>query len=110
MISDKLPNLDINPRSVEGTQRVLVEYILKLKDALEFILNDIGIDNLSKDVIDVLRKVDNSLSRIDEENGENIQQLNSKTVSDVINSDALKNEILSYRVDLSTGKLYKEGE
>jgi hypothetical protein len=89
---------------------VIVEYILKLKESLEFILNDIGIDNLSKDVIDVLRKVDNSLSRIDEENGENIQQLNSKTVSDVVNSDALKNEILSYRVDLSTGKLYKEGE
>lgn len=71
--------------SQEEQIKNLYNYLFQLKETLEFVLTDIGIDNLSADLRKRLDKLSNVPSNV---------QVASKgaSVEDVINSQEFKNE------------------
>lgn len=47
---DRLPFPDVNAHTTEEKVAQLVDYLIRFKEELEFILSDIGVENLSADL------------------------------------------------------------
>ena len=108
---DVLPYPNITGNTLEEKLLQINNYLIQFKETLEFILGDIGIDNLSQEVIDRLNGLSTNESTAVA--SDEIQQIASKTlsVSDVVNSElfksAVKGEIskIEFSVNYDTGYL-----
>lgn len=63
-------------------------YLIQLKETLEFALTNISSENLSQELIDKMNSLGADIQKMDETNTEQIQSVSSRmlTVSDVLNS------------------------
>lgn len=89
---DMLPFPNINSKTPEEQIVQINNYLIQFKETLEFILGNIGIDNLSQDLINKLNTLGADIKKNEENKEEQLQQISQKnlTVSDVINSDDFK--------------------
>lgn len=83
---------------------------MQFKETLEFILTNIGIDNLSDDLVNKLNILGADIEKTNTVKEEELQQVSSKmlTVSDVINSEAFKAALTNeytFTVNFETGNL-----
>ena len=105
---DILPFPIIGAGSAEEQTAQINNYLIQLKESLEFILTNISIDNLSQDLIAKLNNI--GVETSSKETNEQIQQISGQllTISDVINSDvfnsALKSK-LKFKVNFENGDL-----
>ena len=105
---DILPFPNIIAGSVEEQTAQINNYLIQLKETLEFVLTNISTENLSQELIDKLNNM--GVETTSEENFEQIQQVSGKllTVSDVINSNAFKFALenkLKFEVNFKNGEL-----
>lgn len=104
MLNIPFPNVGGN----NDTERIeqIVAYLLQLRDELDFILSNITLDNLSKEVLEKIESVNQNIKKTEETQEDQIQQvLNSVLkVDDVLNSKQFKNvlEELEERVNAYT--------
>lgn len=106
-----LPYPNIKGQNLDDLKIEVNDYLIQLRETLEFILGDIGLDNLSQEVLAKLDETQPSTSSaiIEDE----FQQVASKTlsVSDVVNSalfkSAVKSEIarIEFSINFDTGNL-----
>ena len=107
---DMLPFPNVTSQKVEGQVSELYNYLIQFKETLEFILGNIGIENLSAELVGKLNQLGADIEKSKETIDEQAQQFSSKTltVSDVINSDAFKEALESayeFSVNFDTGNL-----
>ena len=105
---DILPFPNITAGSAEEQTAQINNYLIQLKETLEFVLTNISIENLSQDLVAKLSNI--GAETKSDENYEQIQQLSGKllTVSDVINSNAFKFALennLKFEVNFKNGEL-----
>ena len=105
---DILPFPNIIAGSAEEQTAQINNYLIQLKETLEFVLTNISIENLSQDLVVKLNNM--GVEANSEENYEQIQQVSGKilTVSDVINSNAFKFALqnkVKFEVNFKTGEL-----
>lgn len=105
---DILPFPNIVAGSAEEQTSQINNYLIQLKETLEFVLTNISIENLSQDLITKLNSM--GAETTSEANYEQIQQVSGKllTVSDVINSNAFKLALenkLKFKVNFKNGEL-----
>jgi hypothetical protein len=105
------------PRISEGTpERQIVEltnYLVQLKETLEFALSNISTDNLSADLVEKLNQLGVNIEQSNKSREEEIAQVSTKslTVSDVCNSEIFKSSVTSqvskitFFVNFETGNL-----
>jgi hypothetical protein len=89
---DMLPFPNLNATSIEELSFQTNNYLIQFKETLEFILTNIGPDNLSSDLVEMLNSLGAEVEKTIEETDEQFQQVAGKTitVADVINSPAFK--------------------
>lgn len=89
---DILPFPNIVAGSVEEQTAQINNYLIQLKETLEFVLTNISIENLSQDLIVRLNTLGADIQKSNEDREDQLQQVSNKTlsVSDVINSAAFK--------------------
>ena len=89
---DILPFPNIVSKNPEEQIAEINNYLIQLKETLEFILTDISIDNLSQGLVEKLNSLGADIEKTNVDRDDQIQQLSNKTltVSDVINSIAFK--------------------
>lgn len=89
---DILPFPNITATTVEEQVAQINNYLIQLKEALEFALADISVDNLSTDLLATLSSIDSNIKSVKEEQDNQLQQVAGKTLTvyDVINSEAFK--------------------
>ena len=87
---DLLPFPNINGKTVEEQAFQINNYLMQLKETLEFILTSISFDNLSQEVVDKLNSLGADIQKNEETREEELSQISNKalSVSDVINSNA----------------------
>ena len=110
---DVLPFPNVNAATTEEQVVQINDYLIQLKEALEFILSDISAENLSQDLVEQLNKLGADIEQSAEDRDDQIQQAfnNGLTVSDVINSptfgEAVKSEVsnIEFSVNFETGNL-----
>ena len=114
---DILPFPNVVSQNPEEQIAQITNYLIQLKETLEFILTDISIDNLSPDLINRLNELGANIDKGEEERNEQMQEMANKTltVSDVVNSPAfalaIENEVkansvkVEFSVDFNTGNL-----
>jgi cysteine synthase len=87
-----LPFPNIEAKSIEELSFQTNNYLIQFKETLEFILANIGPDNLSSDLIEKLNSLGAEVEKTVEETEDQFQQVagNALTVADVINSNAFK--------------------
>lgn len=87
-----LPFPNINATSIEELSFQTNNYLIQFKETLEFILTNIGEDNLSSDMIETLNSLGAEVEKSIEETDDQFQQVAGKTitVADVINSPAFE--------------------
>ena len=92
---DMLPFPNINATSIEELSFQTNNYLIQFKETLEFILTNIGADNLSSDLMETLNSLGAEVEKTIEETDDQFQQVAGKTitVSDVINSSAFEKKI-----------------
>ncbi len=92
---DILPFPNINAPTTKEQVVQIQDYLIQFKETLEFVLSNISIENLSQDIIEKLNKLSTDIERSVEDRDDQLQQVsnNSLTISDVVNSELLKNEI-----------------
>jgi hypothetical protein len=103
------PNITKGTPSEQISQ--IVEYLITLKEDLEFEFGDIGTDNLSPELIKAINEGKNVQKSEDVQS--ELQQIAKKslTVSDVINSEAFNSAIngkisnIEFSVNYDTGNL-----
>ncbi|MBO7240228.1 MAG: hypothetical protein J6V23_07080 [Bacteroidaceae bacterium] len=105
-----LPFPNQTEKTVEGQVKEIHDFLIQFKETLEFILTNIGIDNLSEELVKKLNSLGADIEKNNEIKGEEIQQVSSKmlTVSDVINSEAFKAALTNeyqFTVNFETGNL-----
>jgi hypothetical protein len=105
---DILPFPNIVAGSVEEQTAQTNNYLIQLKETLEFVLTNISTENLSQDLIAKLNSM--GVETTSEENFEQIQQIsgNMLTISDVINSNAFNLALeskLKFNVNFENGEL-----
>lgn len=117
---DILPFPNITGKTTEEQSWQINNYLSQLKEQLEFLLTDIGEENLSDDLRSTLNNLGADIKQKDEERNAQIQQVSNKTltVSDVVNSASFKASItgevegqvsgLTFSVDYETGNLLYE--
>jgi hypothetical protein len=106
-----LPFPNVKGSSLEEVKIGINDYLIQLTETLEFILGDIGFDNLSQEVKEKIPENQMSIGTtvIEDE----FQQVASKTltVSDVINSELFKKAMTSelkkikFTINYETGNL-----
>ena len=106
-----LPFPNVKGSSLEEVKIGINDYLIQLIETLEFILGDIGFDNLSQEVKEKIPENQMSIGTtvIEDE----FQQVASKTltVSDVINSELFKKAMTSelkkikFTINYETGNL-----
>lgn len=110
---DILPFPNILVGSVEEQTAQINNYLIQLKETLEFILTNISVENLSQELITKLNDLGANVVKTDVEREDQLGQIvsNSLSVSDVINSEAFALAMkaatpnVSFSVNLSTGNL-----
>ena len=107
---DMLPFLNTTSKTPEEQVGEITSYLMQFKETLEFILTNIGIDNLSDDLVNKLNILGADIEKTNTVKEEELQQVSSKmlTVSDVINSDAFKAALTNeykFTVNFETGNL-----
>lgn len=110
---DMLPFPHISATNIEELSSQTNDYLIQFKETLEFILTNIGADNLSQDLTAKLNSLGAEVEKTIEETDDQFQQVALKTitVADVINSSAfdeeLKNAIsnVEFSVNFETGNL-----
>ena len=107
---DMLPFPNPTTKTPEEQVVEINNYLIQLKEALEFILTNISIDNLSYELVQKLNSLGAEIEKSVEDRDDQIQQISSKTltVSDVINSDAFKEALTNeyvFTVNFDTGNL-----
>ena len=92
---DMLPFPNINATNIEELSFQTNNYLIQFKETLEFILTNIGPDNLSTDLTEKLNSLGAEVEKTIEETDDQFQQVAGKTitVADVINSTAFKEEL-----------------
>lgn len=87
---DMLPFPNITATNIEELTFQTNNYLIQFKETLEFILTNIGTDNLSQDLMEKLNSLGAEVEKTIEETDDQFQQVagNTITVADVINSDA----------------------
>jgi len=92
---DMLPFPNINATSIEELSFQTNNYLIQFKETLEFILTNIGADNLSSDLMETLNSLGAEVEKTIEETDDQFQQVAGKTitVADVINSPAFNDKI-----------------
>jgi predicted nucleic acid-binding protein len=88
----------------------MINFLIQFKETLEFILANIGIDNLSDELVNKLNSLGAEIEKTNEVKEEEMQQVSNKmlTVSDVINSEAFKSALTNeyqFTVNFDTGNL-----
>lgn len=108
---DMLPFPQLRGRTPEEQMGEMQSFLIQFKETLEFILTNIGIDNLSDELITKLNTMGADIEKSNENVNEQMQQVVSAktlTVSDVVNSDAFKTALESayeFTVNFDTGNL-----
>lgn len=95
---DMLPFPHITATKAEEQVSQINNYLIQLKETLEFILMNISSENLSPELNNLLRELGADIKAKTEEQNNQIQQVAQKkslTVSDVINSTPFKSAITS---------------
>ena len=89
---DILPFPNIITGSVEEQTAQINNYLIQLKESLEFILTNISTENLSQELIEKLNTLGADIEKSNVERDDQLNQIANKTlsVSDVINSQAFK--------------------
>ena len=92
MAYDILPYPNITATNPEDQLRQINDYLIQLKEILEFELTNISAENLSPELTKKLDELGSGIETTAQEHGEQMQQITSKslTVLDVINSEAFK--------------------
>lgn len=91
----------------------IVNYLIQFKETLEFALTNISTDNLSPDLIKKLNELGADIEKSNADRTDELTQFssNSLTISDVCNSDLLKDTIgseisgITFNVNFNTGYL-----
>lgn len=89
---DMLPFPNITANNIEELTFQTNNYLIQFKETLEFILTNIGADNLSQDLMEKLNSLGAEVEKTIEETDDQFQQVALKTitVADVINSSAFE--------------------
>ena len=89
---DMLPFPNITATSIEELSFQTNNYLIQFKETLEFILTNIGADNLSSDLMETLNSLGAEVEKTIEDTDDQFQQVAQKTitVADVINSSAFE--------------------
>ncbi len=89
---DMLPFPSINATKIEELSFQTNTYLIQFKEALEFILTNIGEDNLSPNLIETLNSLGAEVENTIEKTDDQFQQVagNTITIADVIYSLAFK--------------------
>lgn len=92
MAYDILPYPNITAKDPEDQLTQINNYLIQLKESLEFVLTNISADNLSPDLVQKLNDLGSDIKTTAQEQDDQIQNIAHKslTVSDVINSEAFK--------------------
>lgn len=94
---DMLPFPHITATKPEEQVAQINNYLVQFKETLEFILMNISMDNLSKDLADKITSLGSSIEKSSVERAEEIQQVTNKmggsSVSDIINSPLFQTEL-----------------
>lgn len=115
----QFPNF--NARNTEELAGQMNNYIIQFKETLEFVLTNIGTDNLSSDLVGKLNTMGADIQRSNQERDDQIGQVTNKSisVSDVVNSQMFKSaletkveeKIPVFSINYETGNLeYQKGE
>lgn len=118
---DLLPFPSVTQGNPEKQIAELTSYLIQFKEALEFILTNISVDNLSSDLVEKLNTLGADIERSNEYREEEISQIASRslTVSDVVNSEVFEKAVtdisgdVEFTVNFDTGNLeytYEEGD
>ena len=110
---DLLPFPNITANNIEELRAEANNYLIQLKESLELILQNIGIDNLSSDLVEKLNTMGAEIEKNNEESNDQLQQISNAglTVSDVINSRSFNSAVngaierTNFRVNFETGNL-----
>ena len=112
---DLLPFPHITATEPKEQLSQVKDYLFQFKEDLEFILSNIGVDNLSQELIDRLNSLGADVDK-DNVSNDHLWQIGSKivTVSDVINSRAfdmaLDRKIPTFLINFETGELEYKGD
>lgn len=110
---DMLPFPNINGVTTEEIVFQINTYLTQFKETLEFILNDISVENLSPELVTKLNDLGANVEKTTEENQDQLSQMSNKmlTTSDIVNSPsfqvALNTKIgnIKFNVNFNTGNL-----
>jgi hypothetical protein len=94
---DILPFPNITATDAKGQVSQINNYLIQLKEELEFILTNISADNLSPELLSQIRSLGAEVKTTKEEQVETTQQITQRmiSVSDVVESDAFKESTIS---------------
>ena len=103
LMYDLLPFPNIVGATIEEQTAQINNYLIQLKETLEFVLTDISVENLSQELVTKLNELGADIEKSNEEREEQLNQVANKniTVSDVINSSAFEKAL-----DSATPKKY----
>ena len=92
---DMLPFPNIHATNIEELSFQTNNYLIQFKETLEFVLANIGEDNLSNDLTEKLNSLGLEVEKNAEETDDQFQQVAGKTITiaDVINSPAFANSL-----------------
>lgn len=120
MMIDLLPFLRVSGGTAEEKINDICDYLIHLKETLEFALMNITSENLSKELIDKLNRLGADIRTGNDNTESAVRQLSSKSVtipgvcSSEVFKQAVKDEFLKLigdvKVNLTTGKLEYEIE
>ena len=89
----EFPNITAGTPQEQAKQ--INDYLIQFKERLEFVLMNISVENLSKELREKLSSLGTDIKNSNEEMGDQMQQVAKKTisVSDVINSEMFKSAL-----------------
>lgn len=113
---DLLPFPHITATEPKEQVSQIKDYLFYLKEELEFILSNLGENNLSQGLIDRLNSLGADIDKNDSVSNDHLWQIGSQivTVSDVINSKAfdmaLERKMPTFSINFETGELEYKGD
>lgn len=104
---DILPSPNITAKDAEERSKQTVDYLIRLKEELEFVLSNLTEDNLSTELVQTIHSSGaNNVASVDEDYMQQMAQSGLK-ISDVINSEVFKSETIK-GVNVNGQKLDKD--
>ena len=111
---DMLPFPGVTQNTPEKQIQEILNYLIQLKETLEFAFMNISTENLSPDLVNMLNGLGADIKKNEETREDDLSQIssNSLTVSDVCNSEAFKLAVqtesvkdVAFSVNFDTGNL-----